>query len=125
MIPELTVSNISQTKEFYLSKLGFHLEYERTDDKFFFAAYEGSQFMFEELHRDGWNTAALEYPFGRGINFSICCKNIDELYEQILKCQIKPYRELHESSYLCGEKVELQKQFLIQDPDGYLLRFTN
>lgn len=125
IIPELTVSNINQTKEFYIFKLGFNLEYERTDDKFFFATYEESQFMFEELHNDGWNTGALEYPFGRGVNFSICCNNIDKLYERIMKHQIKPYRKLHKATYLCGEKVEQQKQFLIQDPDGYLLRFTD
>jgi hypothetical protein len=39
MIPELTVSNINLTKEFYLSKLGFQLEYERIENKFLFATY--------------------------------------------------------------------------------------
>lgn len=124
MIPELTVSNISQTKEFYTSKLGFNLEYERTADNFIFVSFEDSQFMFEQLHDDGWNTGVLEYPFGRGINFSITCSNIDSLYELILGYKIAPYRELHEAVYLCDGKEERQKQFLIQDPDGYLLRFT-
>lgn len=124
MIPEMTVSDINQTKEFYISKLGFNLEYERTDDKFIFVSYEDTQFMLEQLHDDGWNTGALEYPFGRGINFSISCKNIDSLYELVLQHKIEPYRKLHEAVYLCGEKEERQRQFLIQDPDGYLLRFT-
>lgn len=124
MIPELTVSDINQTKEFYLSKLGFNLEYERVDDKFIFVSFEDNQFMFEQLHNDGWDMGVLEYPFGRGINFSIECSCIDSLYELILKHQIEPYRELHEAVYLCGEKEVRQRQFLIQDPDGYLLRFT-
>lgn len=123
-IPELTVSNINQTKEFYISKLGFNLEYERIKDDFIFVSFEGSQFMFEQLHNDGWNTGDLEYPFGRGINFYISSMNIDSLYQLILQHQIVPYRELHEAVYLCDGKEERQKQFLIQDPDGYLLRFT-
>lgn len=112
-----------KTKEFYLSKLGFQLEYERIENKFFFATYEESQFIFEEFHKDGWNIGALAYPFGRGVNFSINSSNIDKLYNQILEYQIKPYRQLHETSYLCGGKIEREKQFLI--PDGYLPRFTD
>ena len=33
MIPELTISDIEITKDFYLNKLGFTLEYEREEDK--------------------------------------------------------------------------------------------
>lgn len=29
---------------------------------------EGTQLMFEEKHKDGWNVAEMEYPFGIGIN---------------------------------------------------------
>ena len=45
MIPELTISDIEITKDFYLNKLGFTLEYEREDDKFIFLSYNGSQLM--------------------------------------------------------------------------------
>ncbi|MEG0986367.1 MAG: VOC family protein, partial [Clostridia bacterium] len=55
MIPELTVSDINQTKDFYINKLGFTLEYEREEDEFIFLSYNGSQFMFEQLHESGWN----------------------------------------------------------------------
>jgi catechol 2,3-dioxygenase-like lactoylglutathione lyase family enzyme len=82
MIPELTVLDIKQTKEFYISKLGFTLEYERPEDKFIFLSFENSQFMLEQLHDDGWNIGILEYPFGRGINFSIACENIEQVYER-------------------------------------------
>ena len=36
MIPELTISDIEITKDFYLNKLGFTLEYEREEDNLFF-----------------------------------------------------------------------------------------
>ena len=125
LIPELSVTNIECTKQFYISVLGFKLEYERVNEKFIFLSYGNSQFMFEEIHLDGWNVDTLEYPFGRGINFSIACSNVEQLYEVVKNSKIKVYRELKETIYLCDGNQEIQKEFLIQDPDGYLLRFTD
>ena len=125
LIPELTVTNIDVTKQFYMSTLGFKLEYERANEKFIFLSYGKSQFMFEEIHLDGWNVDSLEYPLGRGINFSIACSDVDQLYEAVINSKIIIYRELKETTYLCDGNQEIQKEFLIQDPDGYLLRFTD
>ena len=125
MTPELTISDIEITKDFYLNKLGFTLEYEREEDKFIFLSYNGSQFMFEQIHEEGWNIGKLEYPFGRGINFSIRAPNIRKQYQAVIDCNIKLFRELQEATYKCGNEEILEVQFLIQDPDGYLLRFTN
>ncbi len=125
IIPEFTVSNINQTKDFYINKLGFVLEYERKEDNFIFLSFHESQFMFEQIHQTGWNTSVLEYPFGRGINFSISTPNVYDLYQRVQKCNIKLYRALQETTYRCDNKDILEVQFLIQDPDGYLLRFTN
>ena len=125
MIPELTVSNINQTKDFYVNKLGFTLEYERKEDNFVFLSYHNTQFMFEQIHQSGWNTSELEYPFGRGINFSISAPNVYDLYQNVQDCNIKLYRTLQEAIYKCDNEDILEVQFLIQDPDGYLLRFTN
>ena len=124
LIPELTVTNIDVTKQFYMSTLGFKLEYERVNEKFIFLSYGESQFMFEEIHSEGWNVDMLEYPFGRGINFSIACNDVGQLYEVVKNNKVQIYRELKETLYLCNGSKEIQKEFLIQDPDGYLLRFT-
>ena len=45
LIPELSVFDIKQTKAFY-KKLGFKIEYERTEENFVFMSFEDSQFMF-------------------------------------------------------------------------------
>ncbi|MBK1810829.1 VOC family protein [Clostridium sp. YIM B02505] len=125
LIPELSVTNIEITKQCYISTLGFKLEYERANEKFIFLSYGKSQFMFEEIHPDGWNVDILEYPLGRGINFSIACTDVEQLYEVVKNSKIKIYRELKETIYICDGKQKNQKEFLIQDPDGYLLRFTD
>ncbi|MBP2623724.1 bleomycin resistance protein [Streptococcus oricebi] len=124
LIPELSVFDIRQTQDFY-ETLGFKVEYERKADKFVFMSFQGSQFMFEQIHDDGWNIGELEYPLGRGINFSIAADNVEELYQTVKNEQIEIYRELTRTSYQVQGGVEEQIEFLIQDPNGYLLRFTN
>ena len=124
MIPELSVFDIERTKQFY-RELGFKIEYERTEDKFVFMSFQDSQFMFEQIHDDGWNTGELVYPLGRGINFSIAVDDIEELYKLVNNLNIELYRELTKNIYQVNGIEEMQIEFLIQDPNGYLLRFTN
>ena len=88
-------------------------------------SFQDSQFMFEQIHEDGWNTGELTYPLGRGINFSIAVDDIEKLYILVKSKQLEIYRELTESVYQANGTEELQMKFLIQDPNGYLLRFTN
>lgn len=124
MIPELSVFDIGETIAFY-KKLGFEIVYERPNDLFAFMSFEGSQFMFEQIHEDGWNTGEMCYPLGQGINFSIEAENIDCLYQRLEEEKTEFYRKLKISYYQVNNTFIQQKEFLIQDPNGYLLRFTN
>ena len=123
LIPELSVTNIEKSKEFYLS-LGFKIKYERPENKFCFLELEENQIMIEEIN-DNWNTSTLEYPFGRGINISMSVSNVKELYNNIINKNIKPFKELETHSYRVDDINYEDIEFLIQDPDGYLLRFNN
>ena len=124
MIPELSVFDIGQTTAFY-QKLGFEIVYERPEDLFAFMSFEGSQFMFEQIHDDGWNIGEMRYPLGQGINFSIEADEIDRLYARLKEERMEFYRDLKISYYRVNDECIEQKEFLIQDPNGYLLRFTN
>jgi len=124
MIPELSVFDIEQTKRFY-NDLGFKIEYERPEEKFVFMSFQDSQFMFEQIHDNGWNISELIYPLGRGINFSIAVDDIEGLYKLVKTLNLEIYRELNRSIYQVNGTEETQTEFLIQDPNGYLLRFTN
>ena len=124
MIPELSVFDIEQTKRFY-NDLGFKTEYERPEEKFVFMSFQDSQFMFEQIHDNGWNIGELIYPLGRGINFSIAVDDIEGLYKLVKTLNLEIYRELNRSIYQVNGTEETQTEFLIQDPNGYLLRFTN
>ncbi len=123
LIPELSVSNIEISKKFYLN-LGFKIKYERKENKFCFLELEENQIMIEEINNN-WNTGTLEYPFGRGINISMTISNVDNLYNHLIKNKVQIFRKLQVDEYRVENKIYKDKEFLIQDPDGYLLRFTN
>ena len=123
LIPELSVTDINKSKEFYLN-LGFKIKYERPENKFCFLELEQNQIMIEQIN-DNWNTGSLEYPFGRGINISMSISNVEELYNNIKNKNIKIFKELEVHTYRVDDKEYQDKEFLIQDPDGYLLRFNN
>lgn len=123
LIPELSVTNIENSKKFY-TEIGFKIIYERKKDKFCFLQLEENQLMIEEIN-DNWNTGVLNYPFGRGINISMSIKDIDKYYKEIKEKNIKLFQEIKISRYQVNEIIYEDKEFLIQDPDGYLLRFNN
>ena len=123
LIPELSVSNIENSKQFYLS-LGFSILYERVEDKFCFLELDGCQLMIEEIN-DNWNTGKLEYPYGRGMNISMEVKDIDSIYYKVKEKAYPIFRDMQVDKYQVDDKVYFDKEFLIQDVDGYLLRFVS
>ncbi len=123
LIPELSVSNIDISKMFYLN-LGFEIKYERKEDKFCFLQLEENQIMIEEQN-DNWNTGKLEYPYGRGINISMTVSDVEKMYNELKEKNVKMFLDLEMHEYRVDNKISIDKEFLIQDPDGYLLRFNN
>ena len=109
------------------------MEYDRPEDKFAFISLDNIQFMLQELSsNDKWDIGELKYPFGNGINFQLEeIKVLTDFQEQYFKNiilrpndyinWIKNIPEL--SWYRQYDKMLGNKEFLIQDPDGYLLRF--
>ena len=122
LIPELSVSNINRSKDFYIM-LGFQVMYERIEDKFVFLELNGNQIMIEEIN-DNWNTGTLEFPYGRGINITMTIENVEELYNYLMKRKYPVYSEIMYNEYIVDGVKYIDKEFLLQDPDGYLLRFS-
>jgi len=123
LIPELTVLNIDVSLNFYTKILGFKIEYFREEDKFAFISLNGAQMMLEEYNNELWSTGSLEYPFGRGINFSIEVPDINPILENLKNNNINLKLDVEEKWYRKGTKLLGEKHFLVMDTDGYLLRF--
>ena len=123
-IPELTVTNLKKSLNFYKS-IGFKIEYDRPENKFVFISLGDIQFMLQEITNDDkWSIAPLSYPFGNGINFQLEVNNLDEIYNNLKNNNYKIAFEIEENWYRQDNKILGNKEFLVQDPDGYLLRFS-
>ena len=78
LVPELIVTDLEKSYYFWVNILGFSVKYQRTEEKFMYLELNGAQFMLEELQDDQWVTGELNYPLGRGINFQLEVKQLDE-----------------------------------------------
>ena len=123
LVPELSVLDINVSKQFYTDVLGFSVEYERKEDKFAFLSLGEAQLMINQINGH-WETGKLEYPFGRGINFQIDIDNIDIFVSRVKDMGIIPFKDIFVSRYKCDDVTYVEKEVLIQDPDGYLLRIS-
>jgi catechol 2,3-dioxygenase-like lactoylglutathione lyase family enzyme len=124
LVPEITVANLAQSLKFY-KIMGFSVRFERTAPAFAYIEFGQAQLMLEEEHDNGWNIQPLDRPLGRGINFQIEVPNVNLLVNALQKDNISLFREAKETWYPVSPLLEEgQLEFLVQDPDGYLLRFA-
>ncbi len=124
LIPELNVSDLEKSLEFYIGILGFKLDYKRNEPEFAFISREGAQLMLEENPNSSWNTGKLDYPRGRGINLQITVSDVGLLIEALKKKAYPLKLPLKDNWYPVGEVIMGCREFLVMDPDGYLLRFS-
>jgi lactoylglutathione lyase len=129
LVPELLVSNLENSLRFYRDILGFKVEYERPENRFAYLSFYGSELMLDEyLDRDGhsssWAVEPLDYPKGRGINISIDCPSIVELTRHLKEADVALRKAVEECWYRDNDILHGQLNFLVQDPDAYLLRFV-
>lgn len=124
MVPELTVTDFSASLYFYTDVLGFNVLIRRRDPDFAYVSLGEAQLMLEQYHAEGWNTAELTKPLGRGVNFQIEVDDIAQIVARVHAHGVTLYRDLRNNHYSTGETTACQREFLVQDPDGYLLRFS-
>ena len=122
-IPELSVTSLENSLKFYKTA-GFEVKYNRPENKFTFISLNNIQFMLQELSdNDKWNVGELKYPFGNGINFQLEVEDIDKIYNNFKNNNYAIAFDIEENWYRQDSKILGNREFLIQDPDGYLLRF--
>ncbi len=121
LVPELMVSDIARSLAFYRA-LGFEVLFDRPEDGFANLALEGGQLMLEQIG-DHWEVGPMEPPFGCGLNLEFAVADAAAMAEQIIRQGLPLFQPLRERTYRVGEGMVRVLQVLVQDPDGYLLRF--
>jgi catechol 2,3-dioxygenase-like lactoylglutathione lyase family enzyme len=124
LVPELICRDLTKSRAFYTDTLGFSVLYERAEDGFCYLALGAAEIMLEQIDADSWADAPLEPPFGRGMNFQIMTTGFAELVTVCQTANATIYKPLENVWYRAGDFYVGQTQFIVQDPDGYLLRFA-
>ena len=63
------------------------------------------------------------YPFGKGLNVQICVSSVAPLVEALSRHGHDLFLPVEEKWYRIGTEQRGHRQFVVADPDGYLLRF--
>lgn len=121
LVPELLVSDFAASRDFYVRVIGFAVRYDRPAEKFAYLDLDGAELMIEQ-ETDFWLTAPREKPYGGGINLQIEVANLDGIVARLLAAGIPLFRPVEDAWYRAGDHYSGNRQFLVQDPDGYLLR---
>ncbi len=131
LTPELCCSNLKSSLSFYIETLGFKIQYERPEEGFAMIERQGSRIMLDEIvdtsnatSKRTWISAPMEPPFGRGINLEIRTKNVDELYDRCNLLGANIFLPIEDKWYRVGNMEMGNRQFIVLDPDGYMLRFA-
>ncbi|MBF4623220.1 VOC family protein [Clavibacter sp. VKM Ac-2872] len=126
LVPELLVTDLAASLAFWRDLCGFQVRYDRPDEGFAYIARGGAHLMLEQtgIIRN-WVTGPLERPFGRGINFQIAVEDADVLAEALAAAGVALFLEPETTWYRIDDEETGVRQFLVQDPDGYLVRFQS
>lgn len=125
LTPELKVTSFKASLDFYTRLAGFEVLYDRPEEDFAMLGINGARLMIEGLTDKSrtWRVGLLEKPFGRGMHFQIEVPDVQSLYQSFKNANWPIFFDMEEKWYRANEKELGNKQFLVQDPDGYLLRF--
>lgn len=125
IVPELDVSDLERSLDVYLRVFGFECLARRPEERFVYLAREDAHLMLEEAAGPGrrFTIAPLEHPFGRGVNLQIEVSDVEALYAAVQRAALSLRIPLEERWYRRGEVERGNRQFVVADPDGYLLRF--
>ena len=109
LIPELVVSNINISRDFYVNMLGFKVEYEREEDKFYI--FVTWKYPINVRRRFWRGIISNGISFGKGINFTFGVNNVDELYSKfkIKKNLLK--RDIEIREFRVNDEIIIQKNF--------------
>lgn len=124
LVPELCCHDALASLEFYTQTLGFRVLYDRVEKGFYYLERQGSEIMLEQMDGGSWLAAPAERPMGRGISFQIMTTDLAGLYERCKTNGATIFMDWEEAWYRADDQYLGQVQFIVQDPDGYLLRFA-
>jgi catechol 2,3-dioxygenase-like lactoylglutathione lyase family enzyme len=124
LVPELVVTEIERSVRFYTEVLGFEVMFSRPEERFAYLRRERAEIMLEQPTGRSFVIAPLEYPFGRGSVPQIWVSDVESLYASVQASGASVHIPLEQKWYRIDDQLGGNYQFVVVDPDGYLLRFA-
>ncbi|WP_120002877.1 bleomycin resistance protein [Nesterenkonia muleiensis] len=123
LVPELAITDLTKSLNFWRDLIGFTVDYSRPDEGFAYLTMGGAHLMLDEIAIGrSWLTGDLEHPLGRGINFEIAVQDLEPALRRLHGVDWPLFLAPEEKWYRADKEEIGVRQFLVQDPDGYLLR---
>ncbi|MCB5202991.1 VOC family protein [Neorhizobium sp. T786] len=125
LVPEFAVSDWRTSRRFYCELIGFSVLYERAEEGFCYLVLGEAQLMIDQLgvgrtfDIDG---APLDRPFGRGLNVQIRVPDVEGILQRLANAGVSLHLPLEEKWYRRDHREVGNRQFVVLDPDGYMLR---
>ncbi len=131
LVPELIVADLPASLAFWRDLIGFRVLYDRPEHGFAYLALTHADCIPAEVMLEqhstsdrSFETGPLDRPLGRGINFQIEVDAIAPILARLHAASWPLFLPAEEKWYRDGAVEHGQRQFLVQDPDGYLLRLA-
>ena len=123
-MPELLVRDVDASIEFWCALCGFEIRYRRPEEGFAYIVRGTAHIMLEQagIGRN-WLTGPLHVPFGRGINFQVAVPDIEPILSALRATGVSLFLLPETKWYRVDDQEVGIRQFLVIDPDGYLIRF--
>lgn len=127
LVPELSVSDWRRSLNFYRDLIGFSVLYDRPEEGFAYLALGDAEIMIDQIgigrdfhHPD----TPPAYPYGRGVNLQIVVPALLPVLQRLGDADVPLHLPLEEKWYRRGDIEVGNRQFIVADPDGYLLRLV-
>lgn len=127
LVPKLLVSDVRASIDFWCGLCGFAIAYDRPEEGFAYITHGTAHVMLEQRGSGrNWVSALLEPPFGRGINFQVAVPDLEPILAALADADWPLFMDPEVKRYRVGDAEEAGvRQFVVADPDGYLLRFQS
>ena len=121
LMAEMMVTDYPTSLAFWTGPMGFDVAFTRPAHKLAcLTRPEGAQIMIYQ--RDGdWETGPMQPPFGRGMVVQVYVADVDAMAQAMIAAGVPFYVGLREKWRDWGDRLGGQREFLVQDPDGYLV----
>lgn len=126
LVPELLVTDLDASLRFWVDLCGFTVAYDRPDERFAFLTLGSAYLMLEQVGVGrNWLVGPLAVPFGRGMNLQVTVTDSDAIATRLVDAGVALFMQPETKWYRTGETEAGVRQFLVADPDGYLIRFQS